>query len=98
MADRPGRSASSVTCGGPGARSRPAGQQASAAYADLQDAKSAPNWTVDEIMTSAASYRYPAIQGDDDLGSEFEVEAEAEEEYEEELESALSGHADAEEE
>jgi hypothetical protein len=49
-------------------------------------------------MTSAASYRYPAIQGDDDLGSEFEVEAEAEEEYEEELESELTGHAEAEEE
>jgi len=49
-------------------------------------------------MTSAASYRYPAIQGDDDLGSEFEVEAEAEEEYEEELESEFGGHAEAEEE
>jgi len=47
-------------------------------------------------MTSAASYRYPAVQGDDDLGSEFE--AEAEEEFEEELESELGGHAEAEEE
>ena len=49
-------------------------------------------------MSSAASYRYPQIQGDDDLGNEFEVEAEAEEEYEEELESELGGHAEAEEE
>ena len=48
-------------------------------------------------MTSAASYRYPAIQGDDDLGREFEVEAEQEYE-EEELESELGGHAEAEEE
>lgn len=36
-------------------------------------------------MTSAASYRYPAIQGDDDLGSEFAAEEEYEVEDEEEF-------------
>src|SRR6266700_3591143 len=46
-------------------------------------------------MSSALNYRYPAIQGDDDMGSEFEDEFE--EEYEEEVEAEL-GRAEGEEE
>jgi hypothetical protein len=46
-------------------------------------------------MSSALNYRYPAIQGDDHLRSEFEEELE--QEWEEEVESEL-GRAEAEEE